>query len=276
MYEMTTSDYLLLAIMYTIMFGLPGLYAYYMFRPARTRNGQIEMGGIHYAYELGDGIRDVNGSKFAGLSIILPTSLPNIYIDGHTSDGLLGPRYAFDKKYKLSLEGDFDRHFQVYVMPEHRRLALSVLTPDVMQTLLSSAIDYDIEIATDRLRVISRSRVYKDPEAQQAMFRVAEPILAELMHRMRSWQHSDASTAGVQLIPVTELQMVKIGRTGFAHSTVFYWSLFTLNAAVLLSTAFVAQDIMTSSKWRFIWFGVLIGPAIWFAIWIKSGKYKTD
>jgi len=46
---------------------------------------------------------------------------------------------------KVKLEGDFDKHFEVYIPPNSQVAALSILTPDVMQTLI--ALDkYEIEM----------------------------------------------------------------------------------------------------------------------------------
>ena len=53
----------------------------------------------------------------------------------------------------LSLEGDFDSHFRLYVPAGYERDALYVFTPDFMALLIDETGDLDVEIRDDRLIV---------------------------------------------------------------------------------------------------------------------------
>ena len=54
---------------------------------------------------------------------------------------------------KVSLEGDFDRHFRLYVPTERHRDVRYMFTPDFMALLIDSATAYDVEIIDDQLFV---------------------------------------------------------------------------------------------------------------------------
>lgn len=53
----------------------------------------------------------------------------------------------------LSLEGDFDRHFRLYVPSGYERDALCVFTPGLMALCIDETGDLDIEIRDDQLSV---------------------------------------------------------------------------------------------------------------------------
>lgn len=89
------------------------------------------------------------------LAIRLPRRLPNIVLDARSNDR--GPfsslRNAPIASQHLSLEGDFDTHFRLYVPAGYERDALYVFTPDLMALLIDEAGDLDVEIRDDRLIV---------------------------------------------------------------------------------------------------------------------------
>jgi hypothetical protein len=89
------------------------------------------------------------------LAIRLPRRLPHMILDAKSNDR--GPfssllnRPAADQA--LSLEGDFDSHFRLYVPSGYERDALYVFTPDLMALLIDESGDLDVEIRDDRLIV---------------------------------------------------------------------------------------------------------------------------
>lgn len=65
---------------------------------------------------------------------------------------------------KLSLEGDFDKHFQVHIKSDNEINVLSLLTPDVMQSLLPLD-DYELEMADNGIFYIyTKSYINKKME----------------------------------------------------------------------------------------------------------------
>ena len=89
------------------------------------------------------------------LAITLPRRLPQMVLDARSNDrgpfsSLLNAPIATQH---LSLEGDFDTHFRLYVPAGYERDALYVFTPDLMALLIDETGDLDVEIRDDRLIV---------------------------------------------------------------------------------------------------------------------------
>ena len=115
----------------------------------------------------------------------LPVPLPNFLL---TAKRMRLPEFsthlAPDPDQKLSLEGNFDRHFTLYCPEGYGRDALYILTPDVMARLIDGARGFDIEFIDDRLVLRSRKNmVTRDPEQWQ---RIATAINA-LNDRVLQW-----------------------------------------------------------------------------------------
>lgn len=89
------------------------------------------------------------------LAIALPRRLPQMILDARSNDH--GPFSSLLHRPQgdqmLSLEGDFDRHFRLYVPSGYERDALYVFTPDLMALCIDETGDLDIEIRDDRLIV---------------------------------------------------------------------------------------------------------------------------
>ena len=89
------------------------------------------------------------------LAITLPRQLPHMILDARSNDH--GPFSSLLHRPQgdqaLSLEGDFDRHFRLYVPSGYERDALYVFTPDLMALCIDETGDLDIEIRDDRLIV---------------------------------------------------------------------------------------------------------------------------
>lgn len=111
------------------------------------------------------------------LAIDLPRFLPNMILDAGSNDGLLGSSLARPPKenQRLSLEGDFDRHFRLYVPKGYERDALYVFTPDLMALLIDETGDLDVEVRDDLLIVM-----------RPGGFAWAEPATWERFDRIRA------------------------------------------------------------------------------------------
>lgn len=88
------------------------------------------------------------------LAIRLPRPLPHLVLDARGNDGILSslphrPR----RTQRLSLEGDFDTHFHLFVPKGYERDALYIFTPDLMALLIDETGDLDVEIRDDMLIV---------------------------------------------------------------------------------------------------------------------------
>lgn len=78
-------------------------------------------------------------------------NFPHIFLDGRKN----GKNRTFKSWQKLQLEGDFNNHFDLYLEKGAHIETLSLLSPDVMQTLVDSAELYDVEIYGNHIALIT-------------------------------------------------------------------------------------------------------------------------
>lgn len=151
--------------------------------------GLINVHGRKYTYEMGDFMLRYGGaSEFSGIEIVLPKRLPHIFLDAHHNDTTVTKEYVFDASNRISLEGDFDNYFQAYAPAQHKVLALSILSPDVLQALKRNATKYDIEIVEDKVRLmVPNKHIRRDEAAKEELLYVAELLMIEIDHRLKSW-----------------------------------------------------------------------------------------
>ncbi len=87
------------------------------------------------------------------VGIRLPRALPHFVVDAHANGASLP--IPVNRKQRVSLEGDFDRHFALYAPAGYERDALYLFTPDVMALLIDETGDLDVEVIGDRLTIYS-------------------------------------------------------------------------------------------------------------------------
>jgi hypothetical protein len=125
------------------------------------------------------------------LSITLPTRLPNMILDAKSNDS--GPFSSLLKRPKasqaLSLEGDFDSHFRLFVPTGYERDALYVFTPDLMALLIDETGDLDVEIRDNQLIVYKPGGFdLADPSVWTRFDRIRETVGA------KAWSQTDRYT----------------------------------------------------------------------------------
>ncbi|MFT2692546.1 hypothetical protein [Clavibacter zhangzhiyongii] len=115
----------------------------------------------------------------------LPAPLPHLVLDSTAND-----RHGSDlpasvqRDQRLSLEGDFDRHFRLYAPGEYERDALYLLTPDVMAALVDDAAGFNVEVVDRRIVFFRRDPVdHSAPEPWEAAGRILEGVGPRLVRR---------------------------------------------------------------------------------------------
>ncbi|MCJ1708488.1 hypothetical protein [Microbacterium sp. VKM Ac-2923] len=112
----------------------------------------------NYTYETGSG-KNKQTHRWGYAALRLDTPLPHIVLDAVGNNGLFGGSnlpVSFGRRQRLSLEGDFDRHFALYCPEGYERDALYLFTPDVMARFIDNAAQLDVEIIDDWLFLYSR------------------------------------------------------------------------------------------------------------------------
>lgn len=157
-------------------------------------------GGFAYEPELQIAVATYQGSKsdpkgprnaFRYLTTKLPRDLPHLMIDSLRNGSL---RSVLPGTERMSLEGDFDRHFAVYAPKGYERDALELLTPDVMACLIDYGRHWDVEVVEDRLIVASgKVRGWSDRNEITALLRFSELFGDEIGHQAATYSDPRAS-----------------------------------------------------------------------------------
>lgn len=125
------------------------------FDSVRVDSGRpLEVANYRYTIKQG---KSSTTYRWGYVALKLDRRLPHMVLDAASNNLMFGsnlPR-RFDKDSILSLEGDFDRYFTLYVPPEYERDALYVFTPDLMALLIDESSAFDVEIVDDWLFLYS-------------------------------------------------------------------------------------------------------------------------
>lgn len=100
--------------------------------------------------------------------IKLPRKLPQMVIDSrHNSIKFLPDYYDIQE---IKLEGNFSKHFKVYLPKNYHIDILQILTPDVMHALLECGTRYDYEITDDYLYIWDYRGIFEDSPSRFQSF----------------------------------------------------------------------------------------------------------
>jgi len=138
-----------------------------------------EIGNYQYVTGAGKNRRTHTWS-YAGIR--LNRKLPHMVLDAKHNNvfGLTNLPDDFGGQ-KLSLEGDFDKHFTLYAPSSYGRDALYIFTPDVMAALIDFGYTYDIEIVDDYLLFYSTQQLTLDSQQQlESLLGVIEIVSKEI------------------------------------------------------------------------------------------------
>ena len=136
--------------------ALPGM----IFNLGRSRTARNLVRGdrprfvefANYRYVTGSG-KNQTTHRWGYVAIKLDVPLPHILLDAVGNNGLFGSNLpaSFDRDQRLSLEGDFDKHFSLFCPRGYERDALYLFTPDIMARFIDNAAELDVEIIDDWL-----------------------------------------------------------------------------------------------------------------------------
>jgi len=99
--------------------------------------------------------------------VTLKNKVPNISLYSNTSR-VVASSYT-SKDVDIELEGDFHKHFKLYVPKDYEMEAYQIFTPNVMEDLINSAKDYNFEFVSDHLYVYA-DHMIKKREKMDEMF----------------------------------------------------------------------------------------------------------
>ncbi|GAA1654884.1 hypothetical protein [Microbacterium flavum] len=140
----------------------------------------VEFG--NYSYKTGSG-KNESTHRWGYVAVKLGTPLPHIVLDAVGNNSFLGSNLpaAFDRSQRLSLEGDFDRHFALFCPEGYERDALYLFTPDIMARFVDTAAALDVEIVDDWMFLYTQRQVSTlDPATWAWLFSVVAALLGKL------------------------------------------------------------------------------------------------
>ncbi|MEI3844444.1 MULTISPECIES: hypothetical protein [unclassified Microbacterium] len=157
----------------------------------------VEFG--NHQYTTGSG-KNQTTHHWGYVAVKLDVPLPHIVLDalGNNTLGSNLPA-SFRKEQRLSLEGDFDRHFSLYCPTGYETDALYLFTPDVMVRFIDHAAQLDVEIVDDWLFLYTpRPASTLDPATWAWLFGAVGALLTKLDQWAR-WR--DDRLRGLPAVP---------------------------------------------------------------------------
>ncbi len=137
----------------------------------------------NYIYSTGSG-KNSRTHNWGYVKVRLVRRLPHMILDARSNNfwKFSNLSDSFDRSQVLSLEGDFDKYFTLYVPKQYERDALYVFTPDVMAAMIDHGKHYDIEIVDDELYIYVNSHFQLNtPETYNRMLAITNAISSELV-----------------------------------------------------------------------------------------------
>jgi hypothetical protein len=125
---------------------------------------------------------------YAAIRLAVP--LPHIVLDAQRNNGSGNPDLpvSLASHQRLSLEGDFDRHFALYCPQGYEADALYLFTPDTMARLIDNAALFDIEIIDDYLFLYAPDELSTlDPARWQTVLSAID-VLANRAVQWQRWR----------------------------------------------------------------------------------------
>lgn len=138
----------------------------------------VEFGNYQYTVQTG---KNSTTYRWGYVAVKLDVPLPNIVLDAKGNNGFGSNLPAsFQRAQRLSLEGDFDRHFTLYCPAGYERDALYLFTPDIMARFIDNAAELDVEIVDDWLFLYTQRKASTlDPATWAWLFGAVGALLTK-------------------------------------------------------------------------------------------------
>lgn len=151
--------------------------------------------------------RNLIGSKVDGefgfVAVQLDTVVPHLRLVPRTG----APEWAtrtvgseFENRV-LSLEGDFDKHFRLYVPQDYEGDALYIFTPDLMAVLIDNATRMSVEVLDSWLFVYAPGTLrLARPEVLDTVFGIVDAVAPKAIKQTHNYRDERTNTAGPRTI----------------------------------------------------------------------------
>lgn len=138
---------------------------------------------------------------YSYVAVGLTAVLPHIVLDARANQLQLAIGSGVDDDQRLSLEGDFGRHFTLYCPTGYERDALYLFAPDVMAAFIDGARTLDAEIRGNVL-VLSCAETLSEPDPRA--WQLIASALNALLPKLEDWERwrDDRPDASTDLVAV--------------------------------------------------------------------------
>lgn len=186
-----------------------------------------------------------SSSKYAKLNYMtilhkkLSKNLPYIALNSNKNDGGI-ERVPYGCK-QISLEGNFDKYFKLYIQKDSQIDVLSIITPDIMKTLIDKNLMQDIEIIDDNMFLIHING-FSLPNDIKNVITAADELFSDLNHRIRTLHYTSDNgkkSKDITAVTVRPLEYVEIPnwKTKILWLMVITFFVFALAGSVFLFNA---------------------------------------
>ncbi len=104
-----------------------------------------------HSFEVGSG-RSRTRISYAVSELKLSKQVPHIFIDYLENNFFNSEQMdMFKEKYRMNLEGDFHKFFNVFAVTDYEPEVLTIVDPAFMYNLIKTHVDYEIEFVEDRV-----------------------------------------------------------------------------------------------------------------------------
>lgn len=137
---------------------------------------------IDYSYVIGSG-KNSTAYVYAIATMQFDKEYPHIFLDSR-SNGTAG---RYQSSQRVQLEGNFNKYFDLFMPEGSGAGSLTVLSPDVMQTLVDQVQPFDVEIDKNSLSLITVGYGYTQ-ENLSSLLNAGNVLSKEFSEINRSWQ----------------------------------------------------------------------------------------
>ncbi|MCX6722344.1 MAG: hypothetical protein NTY04_04160 [Candidatus Staskawiczbacteria bacterium] len=116
--------------------------------------------------------------SYSALEIFFDTMLPNILLNNRKT-WFNSMALLVDNEKKLTLEGDFQKYFTLYVTKEYELEATQIFTPEIMQMFIDKAGKISVEMYKNKVYLYYPNEITKKDQLV-SIYSLAKEIILEL------------------------------------------------------------------------------------------------
>jgi len=135
---------------------------------------------FNYQYTVGEG-KSSHTYNYTISRMDYSSSLAPIFLraKGHMFGGTLSKDISRDDKERVTLEGDFDKYFDLWTEKGFELEALQVFTPDFMEQMQTNWKTFSLEFKNNQIYIYAHHMITKDDELEN-MYKLAKYLVSKI------------------------------------------------------------------------------------------------